>query len=781
MSDWEEVKRLAADFQRAQLSSTSHKLSERNCVELIQKLINLGLIEVIYTTDGREYLTPAELEKEIREELFVEGGRINLVDLQQVINVDLSHIENKVAELIKTDRSLVLVQGELIEKQHLDHIAEEINEKLQESGLVSIGELAKTFGFTTDFMLETIEDRLGSIIHGKLDRLERGVLFTDAFIARHTSRIRGVLSAITRPTSLSSLIIQYDFQEKLFNTVINDLIKQGRLSGTIQGRQDKANFIPDIYSKTQNDWVDAFYQQNGYLEYDNLSRLGITDVQGYLKRRFKTKSNVYLKTCCAGPLVVGNLEAAVDEALSSGTWLDVMTVLPSPFLPDDAAQLLEKCLNSSGRTSAHVFCGSIVASETFIEQCVKPFEKIMQEKAEKDAVTSPALLADLSKKDLHDLDVKSSKQDKKEERRAKASIGGGSKGGGGRGAREVKTKKKDKSKLKAEKQTEEEETKPSNQELQFMTQEEIGTVLTEHLNETPEELVDELSEYLHRPLMRKYQEVARTVFLTSGDQKRKLHVELQDKVTGLYTNIRLFQKGVEKLPDDVQPMISRHLLKTLCTDMANLAINCLAADQMMAVSDPSTLTNETRLKIISKLPEKNRNVLGKLTSSLNGKDLEEFLTQFDVVSGPGYCEILVKKLDKKRERSLLAEHRQNLMEQLRQETEPAMGLHLAAVILFQQHTGCMIHIPGKCVPHIITYLAEHMSPDDHVKLTQYQGLVVKHLTKGGEVVEKGVENGEKSVEVLLEEGLNEVKSIALRNKKPDNALSGERTSNGKSS
>lgn len=39
-------------------------------------------------------------------------------------------------------------------RQYLDHIAEEINEKLQESGLVLIGELAKTFGFTTDFMLE---------------------------------------------------------------------------------------------------------------------------------------------------------------------------------------------------------------------------------------------------------------------------------------------------------------------------------------------------------------------------------------------------------------------------------------------------------------------------------------------------------------------------------------------------------------------------------------------------------------------------------------------------
>jgi hypothetical protein len=44
--------------------------------------------------------------------------RIN-VSVFQVINVDLSHIESKVAELIKTDRSLVLIQGELIEKYGL--------------------------------------------------------------------------------------------------------------------------------------------------------------------------------------------------------------------------------------------------------------------------------------------------------------------------------------------------------------------------------------------------------------------------------------------------------------------------------------------------------------------------------------------------------------------------------------------------------------------------------------------------------------------------------------
>ena len=50
------------------------RLSERNVIEIVRKLSELGLIEVIYTVDGKEYLTPQELNKEIKEELSVHGG-----------------------------------------------------------------------------------------------------------------------------------------------------------------------------------------------------------------------------------------------------------------------------------------------------------------------------------------------------------------------------------------------------------------------------------------------------------------------------------------------------------------------------------------------------------------------------------------------------------------------------------------------------------------------------------------------------------------------------------
>ena len=58
-----DIRRLAADLQRAQLSGAVQKLSERNCIELVSRLIKLQQIELIYTADGKEYLTPQQLQR----------------------------------------------------------------------------------------------------------------------------------------------------------------------------------------------------------------------------------------------------------------------------------------------------------------------------------------------------------------------------------------------------------------------------------------------------------------------------------------------------------------------------------------------------------------------------------------------------------------------------------------------------------------------------------------------------------------------------------------------
>ena len=74
MSDWDAVRQLAADFQKLQSSTGAFRLSERNCVEVVTKLVDMGLLEILYTLDGKEYITPQHLDREIRNELMANRG-----------------------------------------------------------------------------------------------------------------------------------------------------------------------------------------------------------------------------------------------------------------------------------------------------------------------------------------------------------------------------------------------------------------------------------------------------------------------------------------------------------------------------------------------------------------------------------------------------------------------------------------------------------------------------------------------------------------------------------
>ncbi|XP_023930232.1 E3 UFM1-protein ligase 1 [Lingula anatina] len=773
MADWEEVKRLAADFQRAQLSSTVQRLSERNCIEIVSKLIQLKLIDVIYTTDGKEYLTPQEISKEIREELIVHGGRVNLVELQHAINVDLSHIQNEVEEILKTDKNLTLVLGQLIDKDYLDRLAEEINYKLQEQGQVTIAELTKLYDLPADFLSEVIKERLGIIVQGQIDDFDRDVIFTETFVARQKAKIRGIFSAVTRPTPVMSIINQYHLPERLFYTILEDLVSSGRLAGSISGgRQDKASYIPDIYTRSQTEWVDAFYKQNGYLEYDSLSRLGISDPKGFLKKRYKGESLSFLSTCCAGTSIKDQLEATVDEALAGGTWTDVMPVLPSIFSRSDAAQLLQDFLKH--KQGVHVFSDTIVASDKFISSCCKMFDKLMQHKAEKDSKLNLVLLSPDGDKKVQLDTADNTKEDRKEARRKKAA--GGQKSGGGLQGREVKmksTKKKghygrggggghdEDSEDEVSASVSSQKGKP--REAEFMKVPELTEVLKKNLKDCDEEFLTEVAQQIYRPLKRQYQEIAKSVFLqssaSSGTPRKKTQGELQEKLVTLWTNTKLFEKGIALFKEDVQAQLSKHLLKTICTDITNLIVNAIATDHMMSVSDETQLTPEMRVKIIGSIPEPSKSVLSKLHSSLNDKSLEVFYNQLDEACGPSHLGILLKKPDKKKERQLVFNHRQALAEQLRRETEPALVLHLACVVLIQTFTQTMLHAPGKCVPQILSQLKEYMTPEDYGKLSTFQDLVVKQLRQGSE------DGEDEDISMQLVQLVPQVRELALTTKK----------------
>ncbi|KAK9531198.1 hypothetical protein VZT92_010640 [Zoarces viviparus] len=740
-TDWEEIRRLAADFQRVQFADTVQRLSERNCIEIIAKLVQEKKLDVVHTLDGKEYITPAQISREIRDELYVHGGRINIVDLQQIINVDWVHVENRAIDMVKSDKGVQLILGQLIDDAYLNRLAEDVNDKLQEAGLISIAELCKNHDLPGDFLAEELSKRLGKLIQGEMDQYNRGVIFTPAFVARHKARIRGLFSAITRPTPVSSMIGAFGFQEHLLYSVLEELVNTGRLGGSVVGsRQDKAVYIPDIYAKTQNTWVDSFLQQNGYLEFDALARLGIPDPTGYIRKRFKSNKLLFLRAACVGQALVDQVEASVEEAVNSDTWTDIQPILPSCLSMEDIGILINQAMRSTNvQSSARVLGETVVVSEKFISNCLSLFDDAMQQKAQKEVKNNPVFLItedDMKQASMLTESSATSKKDKRDaERRKKATEGSGSvKSGGGGNAREIRIRKTKKKGRKDE--DSDEETGPSQQNRSkqsaapFMAQEDIVAVLGERVSDCPEEILSELAEHLVRPLAKTYQEVLRTVFMSSTSSpsranKKQSMKDLQEEIASLYNNIRLFEKGNKFFSDETQVHIAKHILKTLCTDVTNILVNFLAADLMMSTENPGTITNEVRVKILGKLSEEIKGPLMKLHNCLNGKTVEDFLTNIETCAE--VCGFMLKKGDKKRERQALFLHRQALTEQLKEAEDPALVLHLTSVLLFQASTQCMLHAPGRCVPQIIGTLTGRISTEQQQLLSAYQSLVVKQL------------------------------------------------------
>ncbi|KAL5009741.1 hypothetical protein ScPMuIL_012046 [Solemya velum] len=564
MADWEEVKRLAADFQRAQLSSTKQKLSERNVIEIVSKLIGLKLIEVVYTLDGKEYLTPQELAKEIKEELFVHGGRINLVELQQILNVDFSHVESKVTEIIKHDKNLTLVLGQLIDKSYLDRFAEEL------------------YDLPADFLSENVHERLGSVIKGQVDSYDNDVIFTEAFVARTRARIRGAFSAITRPTAVMAILSQYDFQERLFYSILEEL--------------------------------------NGYLEYDAMNRLGITDPKGFIKKRYKSEKPIFLSTCCSGRAIQDQIEASVEEALSTGAWTDIMPLVPTIFSTSDVNQLLTNCV--SGNHEAVVCCDTMVVSRKFISNCNKPFASLMADKAEKDAKKNVSILSTQGGKGSHVKlsgmdDGSSGRDDKKEGRKKKVATC--TKSGGGTQGREVKMKST-KKKYRARDQDDDSDDggaqaipKGREPELEFMSIDEITAVLRteKDLEECPEEMLTEIATTLQRPLNREYQEVAKSIFLQSagvatGRLVEKHTVNCRRKSTAL-TNAILFEKGIKQSLGDSSSSGEAPTEDSVHRSDEHGGQCYKATDHMVSLAEDTQLTSEGRAKVINRFQKKKKN------------------------------------------------------------------------------------------------------------------------------------------------------------------------------
>ncbi|XP_077276531.1 UFM1 specific ligase 1 [Temnothorax americanus] len=751
--DWEEVKRLAADFQKAQLSSTLQKLSERNCIEIITTLVENKLLDIIFTNDGKEYVTPQHLGKEIRDELYVHGGKVSLVDLAQILNVNLSQVTRAVTEIERHDKGLKVILGQLIDRSYVSKIAEEINDKLVQHGCVNVAELTLTYNLPADFLQSVVEKELGKIVHATQDSQDPKVFYTESFIARNKAKIKGALAAVAKPTPLSAILGQCGVSERIFFPILDSLQEVKQVPGVVTGKQSgNSIYIPTVYSKSQNEWVENFYKQNGYLEYDALTRLGISDPSGFAKRHFPNESIVFLKSVAVGTVVTDQVDANIEEAVATGSFVDLYPLLPSVFSDEDA-ELVLKLATKKARVNVHIFAKTVVVSEAFLQTLIKSLEAVAEQKA-RDMVASGKWIQYVVESKLKSKSadvIVESKVSKKEERRKKATVG---KAGGGSQGRETRTKSTKKKYLRGktrENDSDEDDdarrTTVGKDEIALISVEEVkAEVMKDENVSVIEEMADELAYYLQPKLNKSALSLAEQ--LARSNKTTNLS-EIGERLNVLITNIRIFDKGIKHLDKADQASLTKYLLKSLGLDFVTSIFKLAAQQNMLQVAE--NLTTETRQRLLLELPADVKEPLTAIHETAMGDSVEDFLNSVD--GAMAACCLVLKKYDKKKERPQVHAHREALLEELNATQDPALTLHLVTSVLFTAVTQNALHMSGRHVTTVLAFLQRHLEPNTTSTLAGYHDLVLNLLSSPDE-------NAKMEASRALEEGLADIKNIA---------------------
>lgn len=133
-------------------------------------------------------------------------------------------------------------------------------------------------------------------------------------------------------------------------------------------------------------------------------------------------------------------------------------------------------------------------------------------------------------------------------------------------------------------------------------------------------------------------------------------------------------------------------------------------------------TEKARLKMINGLPESLRAPLLGVHKTIQGSSVEGFLSEMETALSA--CDIVLRKADKKKDRSITILQRQGLIEQLNTAKDSALVLHLAVLLLFHTVTQTALNASGRFVPQIIAFLQSHLPDSTMEVLSTMQGINV---------------------------------------------------------
>ncbi|KFM27198.1 E3 UFM1-protein ligase 1-like protein [Auxenochlorella protothecoides] len=331
---------LLQGLEDVQTKKTEVRLSERNVVELVNKLKGMGLIgdDLLHTSNGREYITRDALTRKVLSTARA-SRRVPLVDLPAALGVDLLHCQEAARQAAAGAgaHDILLAQDELFAREYFDDLAAEVDEVLEEQGMAPVGDLAQRFGLASDLLLIQLRPHLGRDVRA---RLEGGYLYTQALTVRLKAQLRGALRGSTVPIGVPALLSSLDlggtpFLQSLVPGLVEQLVAEGAVHGSLAG--GATTWIPAAFVATQVQQARQSFAENGFLDWSTAKRFTTQDPKNWAARELG--GGVALEHSYASHQLLHQLEAAMEETLAEGSWLDARPLLP-PALPEEDAEEL---------------------------------------------------------------------------------------------------------------------------------------------------------------------------------------------------------------------------------------------------------------------------------------------------------------------------------------------------------------------------------------------------------------------------------------------------------
>ncbi|KNC48865.1 uncharacterized protein AMSG_04610 [Thecamonas trahens ATCC 50062] len=339
-----ELAQLQAQLQSTFAAPSAVRITQSNAVELVQRLKELQLVDVLFTRDGSAFVTPQHLEDEVADEVAL-AGRVRIAEVADTLLVEYVEVEAAVRRrLARNPTALVLVGDEILHPPYLEELMSEVLDEAIAHGVLPLATAVVRVALPSSFLRQQLEALVSR--DSRLVLLD-AALYSQVFLDRIMARVRGRLRAALLPTRLNVVLAASGAEghaERIEALVAREA-GSGKLDGTLAGSGVAATWVPDVYTQARVDAVERQLEVNSVVLYSVLAECGFDGGAAFAHARWG-ESGVALESVFVASSHLDVVDAIAGAALAPDGpgFVSLRSALHPDIGPDDTALVLERGL-----------------------------------------------------------------------------------------------------------------------------------------------------------------------------------------------------------------------------------------------------------------------------------------------------------------------------------------------------------------------------------------------------------------------------------------------------